>query len=430
MRVLIAAGGSHGDVLPFIALGREFAARGHEVILYANPYFSRYASDVSLRHVPVSTVDAYLRLLRESSGVAPRRALQRISQAAAEVGPLFYEAMKADARPGDTIAIGSSLVLAPRLLRETRGIPCAMVHLAPTVFRSSLAPPRLASRWVDARSPALAKRLAWWVIDTFYEPYFVEPLNDFRVRLGLRRLEQTFHSWAHDADCVAAMFPDWFAPPQADWPGHVVLTGFPLYDHGGVVPLPPKVAAFIAAGPPPVAFSAGTATITARAFYQTCADACRQAGLRGILLSQVPQQIPSQLPEGIVHVEYAPFSALLPKVAAFVHHGGIGSTSQALAAGVPQLIRPVGFDQFDNSARAVRLGVAREMLPGKYAAGAVAAALKELTADPALRRRCGDVAQRLAGSSSIAKTCDAILERCVPARGHLTAPAPVASQVA
>jgi len=49
----------------------------------------------------------------------------------------------------------------------------------------------------------------------------------------------------------------------------------------------------------------------------------------------------------------------LPHCAAIVHHGGIGTTSQALAAGIPQLIRPMAFDQFDNANRIEKLGCGR-----------------------------------------------------------------------
>ena len=48
MKILISIAGSHGDILAFIALGREFKARGHDVILYLNPFFSRYWLDISL----------------------------------------------------------------------------------------------------------------------------------------------------------------------------------------------------------------------------------------------------------------------------------------------------------------------------------------------------------------------------------------------
>ncbi len=48
--------------------------------------------------------------------------------------------------------------------------------------------------------------------------------------------------------------------------------------------------------------------------------------------------------------------ALVPRLAALVHHGGIGTTAQAMRAGVPQLITPFAHDQFDNAARVERLG--------------------------------------------------------------------------
>ena len=72
-------------------------------------------------------------------------------------------------------------------------------------------------------------------------------------------------------------------------------------------------------------------------------------GRRGLLLSRHREHIPRTLPSDVRHVEYAPFSELLPRCAALVHHGGIGTSAQALAAGVPQLIMPMGHDQPDNS---------------------------------------------------------------------------------
>jgi UDP:flavonoid glycosyltransferase YjiC (YdhE family) len=47
-----------------------------------------------------------------------------------------------------------------------------------------------------------------------------------------------------------------------------------------------------------------------------------------------------------------------------VHHGGVGTTAKALAAGVPQVVVPVAYDQPDNGRRVVRLGVGA-MLPAK-----------------------------------------------------------------
>lgn len=412
MRILISAAGSHGDVLPFVALGREFAARGHEVVFYANPFFRPYVADVSIRFVPISTVDAYRALFRETADSAPNKAFKRVGKELAEICPAYYHAMKADVLPGETITIGNSLLFAPRLLRETDGVPCATVHLAPSVFQSNLSPARLAPNWIHARTPALMKRFAWWMLDTlFYDPNITAPLNRFRDTLGLPRIERIFRLWIHEADCVVGMFPDWFAEPQDDWPKQAVMTGFPLYDHGEQVPLPDSLLEFIEAGPPPVGFSAGTATATAHTFFEASVEACQEAGLRGILLSPFPEHIPASLPHGVIHVDYASFNALLPKLAAFVHHGGIGSTSQAIRAGVPQLIRPVAYDQFDNAIRAVRLGVANELLPNKYKGRTVVNALTRLTSDDGIRQRCHQLAIRFANCNSITVACDSILVR-------------------
>jgi UDP:flavonoid glycosyltransferase YjiC (YdhE family) len=412
MKVLIATAGSHGDVLPFVALGREFAARGHEVVLYANPFFRSYTTDSGIRFVPIGTAEKYSSLFGELSDADPSRAFKRVAMEYAGICPEYYRAMKADVIPGKTIAVGNSLLFSPRLLRETDRIPCATVHLAPSVFRSNVRPARLVPNWITSHTPSLLKRTAWWLLDkTFYDPNFTVPLNKYRAELGLPRVNRIFRSWIHEADCIVGLFPDWFGEPQGDWPGNVILAGFPLYDHGKQTFLPPGLEEFLRDGQRPVAFSAGTATATAHEFFKTSIEASEAAGVRAILLTHFRQQVPASLPKGVIHVDYAPFGSLLPKLAAFVHHGGIGSTSQALRAGVPQLIRPVAYDQFDNSAHAVHLGVAQEVLPKQYVPHVVAGALKELVADRALNQRCQQVATRFASCNSIVTACDSILSR-------------------
>lgn len=425
MRVLVSAAGSHGDVLPFVALSRELAARGHEVFFYANPYFRDCVPDGGIRFVPVGAVGDHATLMAELSDDDPNRAFKRVTRELVGLCPQFHRAMQSDVRPGNTLALGSSLLFAARLLRETDAVPCATVHLSPSAFRSDARPPRLVPNWITARTPFLLKRAAWWLLDrVFYDPNVTAPFNRYRAELGLPRVDRVFRSWIHEADCVLGLFPDWFGDPQHDWPSGIALCGFPLYDQGPARPMTPALEAFLSDGPPPVAFSAGTATASAGAFFATSVAAAQIAGVRAILLTPFAQQLPRRLPDGVLHVDYAPFSALLPRLAAFVHHGGIGSTSQALRAGVPQLIRPSAYDQFDNADRAVRLGVAKEILPHRYAPEAVSAALKDMLADAALSRRCSEIAARLVGTEAIGKACDTLLDRLGPlaSAGHVASP--------
>lgn len=420
MKILIATAGSHGDVLPFVALGREFQARGHHVVMYANPYFRHYATDAGLDFVAVGAEQDYLNVLAQLTEGDPRRAMKRVAHHLALACPHYYQAMQADVLPGQTIALTHTIQFAPRLLQETHGVPCATLHLAPTVVRSHLRPARLRPKGMNASTPMWRKRLFWWLLDhLFYQPHFTAPLNRLRRELGLVPLRHIFRSWVHASDCVVGLFPEWFAEPAADWPQSLHLTDFPLYDHGAQAPMSPALLDFLAAGPAPVLFSAGTATATAHAFFQESAQACALAGVRGILVSPFAQQLPQNLPAQVMAVNYAPFGALLPQLAAFVHHGGIGATSQALRAGVPQVIRPVAYDQFDNSERVVRLGVGCEILPEHYTAPHVAATLTALSQDPSWRQRAQAVAARFAksetGRTGVQAACDVILQHLAPA---------------
>jgi UDP:flavonoid glycosyltransferase YjiC (YdhE family) len=414
-RVLISTVGSHGDVLPFIALARKFASHGHEPILYANPFFREYVQDIAIRFVPVGTIQQYVSLFDELADVNPVRMFRHVAAEYAARCPDYHRAMQKDVIADQTIAIGNSLLFAHRLLRETDQVPCATVHLAPCAFRSNDRPPRLtpASDWFGPRIPRFLTRTAWWLLDqSFYDPVFTRPLNRYRAELGLPGIQRALRSWIHEADCVVGLFPDWFGQPQADWPANLTLTGFPLYDDAGQRPLSAQLLQFLQAGPPPVAFSAGTATATARDFFDTSVNAARQAGVRAILLTHFAQQVPSALPENVIHVNYAPFGVLLPRLGAFVHHGGIGSIGHALRAGVPQLVRPVSYDQFDNSARVLKLGVARELLVRQYTAPAVAQALTEILDDHDLHKRCRQVAQRFEdGIDPVEGAYDAICNR-------------------
>jgi UDP:flavonoid glycosyltransferase YjiC (YdhE family) len=109
------------------------------------------------------------------------------------------------------------------------------------------------------------------------------------------------------------------------------------------------------------------------------------------------------------HFDYLPFSLVLPRVRAIVHHGGIGTSAQALAAGIPQLVRPLAYDQFDNAHRLSRLGVARTLSPARYRGPAAAAALEELTGSESVRAHSASLKRKLEGYDAVSATADVIL---------------------
>lgn len=407
--ILMTAIGSHGDVLPQIAIGRALKARGHRVELFVSAFFVSLVEAAGLTAHPGGTVEEYENLLRDPDTHHPIRAFRRFAELLGPYALPMLEAMRARVEPGNTILVTGLLGVVPRLLQEIDGIPCVTLHLAPAGFRSRHQVSRMLAYDSLPHLPGWMRAPMWWLSDLLLDHAILPMINPARADLGLPPVKRFFHEWIHGADRQLALFPEWFAPAQPDWPGNTLLTGFPLTAAGQDAALPEAVQRFLDAGPPPVAFSAGTATAANRKFFEVSAEACQRAGRRGILLTHRLEQLPERLPEGVVHFDYVPFAALLPRLAAFVHHGGIGSTAQALRAGVPQLIRPMAFDQFDNSVRAQRLGVAEEVLPALYRPARVAAALERLTSDPAVQARCRATARRMEGEDGVAAACDAIL---------------------
>lgn len=412
MKILISTVGSHGDVLPFIALANEFIKKGCEVVFYANPFFKSLISNEQIKFVEIGTIKEYKNMFSSSNNIDSMKSFKLVASEFMKLCPIFYEAMKKDISKNNTIIISSSLLFAGRLLEETLNIPCVTIHLSPSIFRSNINPARLAPNWIESKTPTFIKNIFWWLLDTFfYEPNFTKPLNKIREELGLSSVNKIFKSWIHEGSLVICLFPKWFAKPQSDWKENVIFADFPLYDNNENKKLSKEILDFLQSDTPIVVFSAGTATATAQDFFNVSIEVSNKLGIKAILLTHFSEQIPKNLPKNIVHINYAPFSELLPKLSLFVHHGGIGSTSQTLKAGIPQIIRPVAFDQFDNSIRAVNLGIATEILAKDYNIKNVSNTINEIINDNSYKNNAKLISNFFEDSNSISKVCDLILEK-------------------
>jgi len=411
MRVLISASGSYGDIYPFVAVGRELKRRGHDVRFFASSYFAPLVERSGLTAVGIGPPEAYEAVIRHPDAFHPKKGIRLIARANLEYLPESYQRMDEQVVPGETIVIGSTLAFGSRLFQETRSVPTATVHLAPSIFRSAFAPPRFEESGILERFPPLANRALFYVMDRLVvDPTFCPGYNRFRAGLGLPPVKRLFGDWIHQADVVVGLFPPWFAERAPDWVGNIHLTGFPLEDGSkSGESLSEEAAEFLDSAKRPVIFTAGSAATTEARFFEESAEACRLTGIEGVFLTRYREQVPRDLPRNVRHFDYLPFSLVVPRVLALVHHGGIGTSAQALAAGIPQLVRPLAYDQFDNAHRLSRLGVARTLSPARYRGPAAAAALEELTGSEAVRAVSASLKRKLDGYDAVSATADVIL---------------------
>jgi len=421
MKILVFALGSSGDVHPMMGLGQVLARRGHYVTIITNGYFRQLVERVGLEFLEEGREDDFRQLISNPDLWHSRRGFFYIARHAM-LGRMRdqYELVAKHAVPGQTVMISSCLSFGARIARDKLGIPLITVHLQPSAMWSVHDSPKLPPLWTSAWLPSWVKNLQFRIGEKFLlDPFFCPEINAFRAELDLPPIRHVTSRWWHSPDGVLGMFPDWYAPIQPDWPCDTRLVGFPLWDERGVTEVPDQLGRFLHDVEPPFVFTPGSAMIQGQDFFATAVRACRLLGRKGILLTRFPDQIPRDLPASVRHFDYIPFSVVLPRAAALVHHGGIGTTAQALAAGIPQLIMPMTFDQPDNAVRLRRLGVGEWLSPHSFRPAAVAKKLQLVTGSSDVRECCHTIAARISRTDSLSAACDEV-ERVASRHGVLT----------
>lgn len=413
MKVILLPLGSHGDVHPFAGLSLCLQRRGHDVTMVTSGLFADLAERCGIPFRGIGSDDDIQQLLNDPNIWNPRKAAMVIANKVIKPSlQLQFNAIRELATPGETVLVGSALGFGARIAHEALNLPLVTLHLQPTMFWSVYESPWLARgtllgkgvpRWLKQ----LQFRIGLWMA---FDRSVLKTCNAFRAEHGLGPVKTTW-DLMHSPQRICGMFPDWLAAPQPDWPSQTVLTGFPRWDERGVTPLDPQIDQFLSAGDPPIAFTPGSGHTHATSFWKAAVDACGRLGRRGMLLTRHAEQIPKNLPEGVQHFAYAPFSEILPRCAALVYHGGIGTLSQALAAGVPHVIMPMAHDQPDNAMRIRRLGVGDFLWPAKFRGPRLAAMLQRLIDSESVHEACRHYARLAAADDAIEATCN-VIEEC------------------
>jgi UDP:flavonoid glycosyltransferase YjiC (YdhE family) len=204
-----------------------------------------------------------------------------------------------------------------------------------------------------------------------------------------------------------------FVSMQPDWPSHLGVTGFCFWDTPAGWSESRELTSFLNSSKPVVAVSSGSISRqVGRAFerfYDVSIEAVRRVGGRALIIGAPADSLPNPLPADVLAVPFAPFSEVYPRCAAAIHHGGIGTTAQALRAGVPALVVPWGFDQFFTAAQVMRIGVGRWMSRRRFVPGRAAKALQMLLGkDSADAQRARTVAAQIAKEDGVANLCAGI----------------------
>ena len=400
--------GSAGDVHPYIALGLALQTRGHRATILTNPLFRALIEAQGLGFLPVGTLEQAQTAVANPDLWHLRKGFEVIAQVLVPAIPQVYRLIESRS-DANTVVAFSTLAFGARVAQEKLGVPSASVHLQPTVIRTyadqgMMGNVRLSTshpRWLKG---GLFRLIDWLILDRGVK----RPLNDFRASLGLAPVDRVMHRWMHSPQLVIGFFPEWFAAAQADWPANALAVGFPMWDAGDAEAALPEAEDFLNSGAPPLLFTPGSMGSTMHRFFQESVAAAGRLGLRAMLVTNYPEQVPSRLPVGVKVFGYLPFSQVLSRASLLVYHGGIGTLAQGIKAGIPHLVVPHGYDQFDSGWRIEQLGLGCCIPASRYRARRVARAIRTILEDDSAAPRRAQFASRIDSAKTLARASELI----------------------
>ncbi len=412
-RIVVTTIGSLGDLHPKIAIATQLRQRGHDIVFATHKEYQDKIEALGFEFHRMRPDNTALNNPEEMALMMDLKTGTEYvikNWVCASLRETYSDLM-ASTQDADLIITGEG-VLAARLVAEKRGIPWVFSVLQPASFMSNHDPSVLpVFTFLSKRRGlgSLTNRVILRLSEVMSKSW-VEPVHQLRQELGLPPLTgNPLLKDKYSPYLVLALFSEVFAKPQPDWPSNTVNAGFAFFDGSDAkAELPSEVQTFLDAGEPPIVFTLGSAAVMAPGrFYQESIETTQRLNRRAVLLMGT-NTLPETLPNNILALRYLPYAHIFPHACVIVHQGGVGTTAQALRAGVPTLVMPYSHDQPDNAARVERLGTSQTIARKQYSATRVAKQLGEILSDASYAAKAADIGERIRGEDGVAIACDAI----------------------
>lgn len=402
MRIAMLAAGSRGDYQPVLAVARGLVERGHQVGVTATTEFVDLVQDagVDVEEIAVDAMGYYRDdALRSGMPVGLEDQMSLLRDVARVLAPAVRATMT-DLLPRYDAVVTTAMSSAwPGMLGGPRKRQVLMMFV-----------PALPSLWGDSSLFAVREGRSVHnlvagtrAMGPSMRLVSADPGATWRERLrGLRQLATAPAFVANSAQVVTSRRVG----------GRLVrATGYPFRELPEGAALPAPVTDFLDAGTPPVYVGLGSHTVPAvlEAMRHTV-EAALALGHRAVVQRGSGLEDEHGYADRVLFVGDVHHELLFPRTAAVVHHGGAGTTAQALRAARPQVVLPFTLDQPFFARRVHEIGVASAPVPTPEATPERLRDALRTVLGPEISERAAEVGRRVATEDGVGGAA-ALIER-------------------
>ncbi|MBE6089770.1 MAG: glycosyltransferase family 1 protein [Clostridium beijerinckii] len=349
MRVVFLTLGSRGDVQPYVALAKELIKTGHESIICTGATFKNFVQENGVEFYKAeSDLMAILESDegREIFNGGRYNIFKMLKYAKEVINPAYRKSMDDffAASKGCNLIIYHPKALGAVDIAEYLNIPCICMPPVPIIYPVTEFP-NLAISPSKNFGPFINKLT--YKVNSFGEASYMKYINDFRSKsLHLKKRKAgdlLFQVNGKDIPVVYPISPFLFKEVKS-WKDRVLISGFFFLDIGESR-IDENLYEFLENGKKPIVVSFSSMPLKKpMVFKEKLIKALKETNNRAVvLIGSSGMRFENQ--ENIFEVEKVPHRLIFSKAKGIIHHGGIGTTAEALLSGVPQLIIPFTVDQ-------------------------------------------------------------------------------------
>lgn len=385
----------------FRALGEELAERGHRVRFFLNAGAAKRIGDIAVDHAPARPGDpAVHRVLANAERPAGLTGtLRTIAESAALTDQLCASGVEVLREARSDAVIADQLEPAGGLLARALRLPlvslaCALpINSAPGVPLPYLDWPYMPHRAGRVRRAArIADALSWRQRRTLIrwsERFGIPPRRTLEECLGPVQIAQVVPGYDFPRP----------GPPSFATVGPIRRKQEEARTELRFTPDPQRPLVFATMG----TLQGGRIDL-----WRAIVGACQEAGAQVVIAhgGKLTDREAGSL--GADHAAaFIPYRAVLSRAALCITHGGSNTVLDALACGVPLIVRPVAFDQPGNLARVVHHGLGERMAP-LARPDLLATQVRRMLADEGCRRRARRIAEEIAAAGGRTRAADLV----------------------